>query len=193
MLALAPWKLHAVNLSLLRRGLHGYQISTKWNTYGRIWMCQTAPFISLIICQGTLTFWRRFCQPSTLLRSFFFFCLLSLSAAVVVKISCLKVLDRQMGYLIDLPSLPGLKKKKNELEHSAVRISRITHPFALLFSYILIFFPYLLRRFILEVLSHGKPPQIVISEHTRLIFDSVQKGWDWTLKFTYFFLHQFTL
>lgn len=62
-----------------------------------------------------------------------------------------------MGYLIDLPSLPGLKK--NELEHPAVRISRITHPFAQLFSYILIFFPYLLRRFILEVLSHGKPPQ----------------------------------
>lgn len=81
-----------------------------------------------------------------------------------------------MGYLIDLPSLPGLKKKKNELEHSAVRISRITDPFALLFSYILIFFPYLLRRFILEVLSHGKPPQIVISERTRLIFNSVQKG-----------------
>lgn len=100
-----------------------------------------------------------FLSAQYVIKVFFFFCLLSFSAAVVVKISCLKVLDRQMGYLIDLPSLPGLKKKKNELEHSAVRISRITHPFALLFSYILIFFPYLLRRFILEVLSHGKTPQ----------------------------------
>lgn len=111
MLALAPWKLHAVNLSLLRRGLHGYQISTKWNTYGRIWMCQTAPFISLIICQGTLTFWRRFCRPSTLLRSFFF-----LPVVIFCSSSCQDILLESVGQTDGvsdwLTILARFKKKK---------------------------------------------------------------------------------